>query len=297
MNTQPVPVPSKAEIIARAMAAKGRNGDNQVVHAKTGEVVVPREVLEQNPDLAINLLRAFRASGGDPSRYVVGSPDNSINPETGQPEFFWKDLLGIVAPAAVGTYFPEFGNLGMGLTAAATNKLTGGSWGEALASGAGSFIGGTIADKLAGDGTTLAGYFDEGGDGFLSNAGSMIGDLRADAVGGGLGSYAGSQLYGMYQDYVNPAQAAPLNIPKLASYETSKSGKPTLAMPNQAASQAQANQTPIPAPADPGASIPLGVSFAAPVKDRTTGRTRYMSLDDEEEERRRAYSWGNTISL
>ena len=38
--------------IANRMANMGRNGDNQLVHVKTGELIVSPEILEKNPKLA-----------------------------------------------------------------------------------------------------------------------------------------------------------------------------------------------------------------------------------------------------
>ena len=37
--------------VADRMAAQGRNGDNYIIHASEKEVMVPREVAENNPEL------------------------------------------------------------------------------------------------------------------------------------------------------------------------------------------------------------------------------------------------------
>jgi hypothetical protein len=37
--------------VAERMAQMGRNGDNYVVHASEREMIVPREVVERNPEL------------------------------------------------------------------------------------------------------------------------------------------------------------------------------------------------------------------------------------------------------
>lgn len=84
------------------LATFGRNGDDQYVHAKTGEVMVPPEVLQQNPQLSQGIASALSSAGANPSRYVVGNQANSINPMTGQPEFF-LDKLGDAVGAIVGT--------------------------------------------------------------------------------------------------------------------------------------------------------------------------------------------------
>jgi hypothetical protein len=74
------------------MARYGRNGDTMMAHVAPGEMVVPREVLQRNPQIARGLGRAFRDSGADPLRYTVSSGQNSINPITGEQEFFWKEI-------------------------------------------------------------------------------------------------------------------------------------------------------------------------------------------------------------
>ena len=74
------------------MARYGRNGDTMMAHVAPGEMVVPREILQRNPQIARGLGRAFRDSGADPLRYTVSSGQNSINPITGEQEFFWKEI-------------------------------------------------------------------------------------------------------------------------------------------------------------------------------------------------------------
>jgi len=77
------------------MARYGRNGDTAMAHLTPGETVVPQQVLQQNPQVARGLGRAFQDVGADPRRYVVGSGTNSINPITGKPEFFLGSLGAI----------------------------------------------------------------------------------------------------------------------------------------------------------------------------------------------------------
>ena len=66
----------------------GRYGDTYIVHASKGETVVPTEVLDENPALRKQLFNTMRDMGIEPERYVVGNELNSINPVTGQAEFF-----------------------------------------------------------------------------------------------------------------------------------------------------------------------------------------------------------------
>ena len=79
--------------VADRMAKMGREGDTFVVHASEKEVMVPREVAENNPQLLAQIKDAIAAEGADPEAYVVGSDRNSINPMTGQREFFLKKLV------------------------------------------------------------------------------------------------------------------------------------------------------------------------------------------------------------
>ena len=78
--------------VAEQIAELGRYEDNYIVHASEGETVVPLAVLNRNPGLKDSLFKQMRQMGLDPERYIVGSQLNSINPVTGQPEFFLKKL-------------------------------------------------------------------------------------------------------------------------------------------------------------------------------------------------------------
>ena len=80
---------STFEPIAKRMASYGRFGDDTVAHVETGELVVPKALIDDNPRLRDSIFSHLRELGiEDPERYVVGSGVNSINPETGMPEFF-----------------------------------------------------------------------------------------------------------------------------------------------------------------------------------------------------------------
>ena len=79
--------------VAEHLADFGRFGDGYVVHASKGETVIPLAVLNENPRLKAALFTQMRDMGLEPKRYVVGDKLNSINPVTGQPEFFFKKLF------------------------------------------------------------------------------------------------------------------------------------------------------------------------------------------------------------
>ena len=77
------------------LEAAGRNGDVRIVHTEDGDTVVPKEVFEGPGGQPIreSLVRQMAQLGVDPERYVVGGGLNSINPETGLPEFFFKKIF------------------------------------------------------------------------------------------------------------------------------------------------------------------------------------------------------------
>ena len=123
---------------AERLAEFGRNGDIYVVHAAEGETVVPTEVLDANPQVKEMLFAQMRDMGLNPDEYVVGSELNSINPDTGLPEFFFKKLfrgvkkiVKFAAPLIVATLgnmiLPGIGGL---LASAIYTKATGGSLGR-----------------------------------------------------------------------------------------------------------------------------------------------------------------------
>ena len=80
--------------IGKEMANFGRYGDDTIAHVETGELIVPRALIESNPKLKESIFGHLRDLGiDDPERYVVGTSKNSLNPETGLPEFFLKKLF------------------------------------------------------------------------------------------------------------------------------------------------------------------------------------------------------------
>jgi hypothetical protein len=101
------------------------------------------EVFRKNPILKENIYRQMRDMGLEPERYVVGNELNSINPVTGQPEFFIKKLfkkLGRFLKKAIKVILPIALNFipGVGPILAAT-----------LGSGLGTLIqGGNLKDAF-----------------------------------------------------------------------------------------------------------------------------------------------------
>ena len=150
---------------ADQLAQFGRNGDTYMVHAAEGETFVPKEVLEANPGLKESLFSQMRSMGVEnPERYIVGSGLNSLNPITGQPEFFlgkiFKSLKSVVKgvvkvvkkvapfviPLAIDAFLPGLGTIAAGALGSGIGTLIqGGSAKDALKSAAlGGFAGGMM---------------------------------------------------------------------------------------------------------------------------------------------------------
>jgi len=72
--------------MAENLARQGRGGDTEIAHMARGEIVLP-EVL-QTPEVLNALRRVASEKGMALERYRIGSERNSINPNTGAPEFF-----------------------------------------------------------------------------------------------------------------------------------------------------------------------------------------------------------------
>jgi hypothetical protein len=136
--------------LAGHLADYGRNGDTYIVHAAEGETVIPMEILDSNPQLKQMLFNQMRNMGIEPERYIVGNELNSINPVTGQPEFFLKKigkglkkalkklapLIGFAAGSMIKSkMIPGMEMIGPGVGTALATKLAGGSTGKALAYG------------------------------------------------------------------------------------------------------------------------------------------------------------------
>lgn len=149
----------------------GRATDTVLAHMTLGEVVIPRQIME-DPEAQQMINAVFEAFGANIREFTVGDPANKINPETGYPEFFFKKLKKIfkkVAPiAAIALPF-----LVPGLGAAL---------------GAGLGLSGTAA-SVVGSGLIGAGLGGVSG----GAKGALIGGIGG-GLGGGIGNAAGSSL-------------------------------------------------------------------------------------------------------
>ena len=164
--------------IGKEMANFGRYGDDTIAHVETGELIVPRALIENNPKLKESIFGHLRELGVEyPERYVVGTSKNSLNPDTGLPEFFLKKLFKgakkavssvakgvssalkgvgkalkrvapIVVPLALNYFLPGLGAVYSGaLGAGITTLLQGGDVKDALKS---AFVGGATGAVTAG---------------------------------------------------------------------------------------------------------------------------------------------------
>ena len=145
---------------AEKLADMGRHGDTYIVHAAEGETVLPMEVLDANPQLKRMLFTQMRDMGIEPERYIVGSELNSINPVTGQPEFFLKKIFkglknvgkalkknaAVVLPIALNYLVPGMGSTLAGTLGAGIGTLIQGDRENALRNAA---IGGLSGAALA----------------------------------------------------------------------------------------------------------------------------------------------------
>jgi len=125
-----------------SLGGLGRYEDTYMVHAAEGETVVPMEVLDKNPVLKKRLFKTMVDMGIDPGRYIVGNELNSINPVTGQPEFFLKKIVKGIRKAIPGDLENYLGTI-VGLA-------TGNPYLGAIAGGIGSGVGGAISGGLGG---------------------------------------------------------------------------------------------------------------------------------------------------
>ena len=157
--------------VAGRMAGYGRFGDDSVAHVKTGEIIVPKELIDNNPRLKEQIFAELMEAGiEDPEQYVVGSSANRINPDTGLPEFgffskLWKKLkkavkkvVGFVLPIVTQILIPIPG-VGAAIGSGIATLIQGGDFKDALKSaalaGITSFAMSKIMPKFAGKGTEV----------------------------------------------------------------------------------------------------------------------------------------------
>jgi hypothetical protein len=197
----------------------GRGGDTTLGHLTMGEIVIP--VPLQTPELLQALQQLFAQNELTLEQYTVGNESNSINPESGLPEFgffkkiFKSPIFKIAAPIALSLLAPGLGTaiggsllgagaagsatLGGALLGAGTGALTGGGLKGSLLGG----LTGGIAPNLSSIGTSLkntaSGALDSFGkatglsDVFTSASGALS-DIGGNLANGVNDAYNGSLL-------------------------------------------------------------------------------------------------------
>ena len=178
----------------------GRFEDTYMIHAAEGETVVPMEVLNSNPLLKERLFESMRDMGIQPERYVVGNKFNSINPITGQPEFFLKKIISQIRKAMPGDSEKYLG--------AAVGALTGNPFYGALAGGVGSGTSGALTGGAAG--AMLPGFNKLGGQaaGFTD----YLKGMNSDKLFSKAGSYLVNPM-GRAQDFIGGVVDRPFSLP------------------------------------------------------------------------------------
>jgi len=143
--------------------------------------------------------------GIDPTQYIVGSNFNSINPVTGQPEFFLKKLFKKIKKAApvllpiAASFIPGAGPLAMAAAGFGGGKIAGQDTKQALMSGilaglGGKFAGGTAAAQAgqAAGGKSLGSQIFKGIS--KEGLGSLFKAAQDTAVQEALANQGGSEL-------------------------------------------------------------------------------------------------------
>jgi len=267
--------------VADQLAEYGRYEDTYMVHAAEGETVIPMAVFDENPRLKATLFNQMRSMGIDPERYVVGSELNSINPVTGQPEFFLKKLFrGLkkavkkvvkvikkVAPIA----------LSIGLSFTPLGVIAG----SALGSGIGTLIqGGSLKDalKMGAIGGLTAGLFKgvTGAIGSKMQGGTLGAGFRAGVQSGLPDAMRASQAAALNQTAAQAANQAlpPPVAPAGSTTVTGATNAPVANIPganttqNLAAAQRQPNVS-LPQNMQQTITAPRPTAVAAPAANKT----------------------------
>ncbi len=181
--------------IRERMEQAGRYGDDRVAHVQTGELVVPKPLIDKFPELKASIFEHLREMGvEDPERYMVGDGENSINPETGLPEFgFFSSItrglksivksVGKVLKKVAPTLITIAGTALLGPDGLGLNAVLAGG----ISSGIGTLVGGgSLKDAAisAALGGATAGLAPSIGD---TSAFALQGGARAAVAGGNFG--------------------------------------------------------------------------------------------------------------
>jgi hypothetical protein len=123
--------------VANRMAQMGRNGDTELAHVNRDEIIIDRN-MARDPRIRNAMAEVFSDNDMDMSRYTVGNAANSVNPYTGNKEFFLKKIISgvkkivkaaapIVIPLAMNAMFPGMGALASGFIGSGISSLAQGN--------------------------------------------------------------------------------------------------------------------------------------------------------------------------
>jgi len=243
--------------VADKLATFGRHEDEYMIHAAEGETVIPMEVFRKNPILKDRIFQQMRDMGIEPERYVVGNELNSLNPVTGQPEFFLKKLfkgLKKFVKKAVTVVLPIVGAAFLGPLGAAAGSgiatlINGGNLKDALKSAA---ISGLTAGVMNGI---------SGGMSAASEGGSFFQGAKAGAFGEGAFTRTMSEA----------ASAGAANAAQQAAAASTLENIVTPQAASKAASAQQAQFTYMP----DGTAVPVRAASTAAPATTTAANTGY----------------------
>ena len=200
--------------IGKNMANFGRHGDDTVAHVETGELIVPRALIEKNPELKESIFNHLRELGvDDPERYVVGESNNSLNPTTGLPEFFFKKLFRSVSKVvkSVGKILKKAAPIIVPIALNFIAPGLGAVWSGAIGSGITTLVqGGSVKDAFKS--ALLGGATGALAAGFSGNTGSFMGNVSSD-VSLGTQNISDAFTQGSFAPLQNP------NIPSIKNYD------------------------------------------------------------------------------
>lgn len=195
------------------LAGLGRMGDTTVAHLTPGEVAVPPQV--QTPKVMSAIDSAFKAKHVDPRAFVAGSPQSSVNPKTGMPEYnFWSSFLPIAMGLGGGLIA---GPIGAGIGDSLGGVMTGNSLGSSLMGGAltglGDWGGGAVQNAMTGNASNIMG---------ANGLGSSGAAPTSDLAGGGGGASGASGASAPQIDAGIPASST--QLPAAATPAPASSG-------------------------------------------------------------------------
>lgn len=203
--------------VAVRMASYGRYGDDKLVHAETGELVVPKALIDKNPKLKDSIFNHLKDMGiEDPERYVVGTNSNSINPETGLPEFFLKDIFDKVGDVIRKVAKPVLTIAGAVVLA----PFVGPTAGASIGAGIGGLIQGESFEEAVGSALTagVTSTIGAGISGMFGGAGFTEGvraGFRPVGEFGKIGETLGAMKQSFTADGVPQVQTVPKSFPGL----------------------------------------------------------------------------------